>query len=144
MSGTEMRYAQAVALALRDSMEADERVVLLGEDIAAAGGSFKATRCLLEKFGAARVIDTPISEASIVSAAVGAALSGLRPVVEIMFMDFVTLAMDALVNQAAKVVGGGGGGKPTMAQAGGKDAEKLPEALQLAQTLVAEQLQKSE
>ena len=102
MSGTEMRYAQAVALALRDSMEADERVVLLGEDIAAAGGSFKATRGLLEKFGAARVIDTPISEASIVSAAVGAALSGLRPVVEIMFMDFVTLAMDALVNQAAK------------------------------------------
>lgn len=102
MSGTEMRYAQAVALALRDSMEADGRVVLLGEDIAAAGGSFKATRDLLKTFGAARVIDTPISEASIVSAAVGAALSGLRPVVEIMFMDFITLAMDALVNQAAK------------------------------------------
>lgn len=102
MSGTEMRYAQAVAQALRDSMQADERVVLLGEDIAAAGGSFKATRDILKTFGERRVIDTPISEASIVSAAVGAALSGLRPVVEIMFMDFVTLAMDALVNQAAK------------------------------------------
>lgn len=99
---TEMKYVQAIAQALRDSLQADERVLLLGEDIAAAGGSFKATRGLLEAFGPERVRDTPISEASIVSAAVGAALSGLRPVVEIMFMDFVTLAMDALVNQAAK------------------------------------------
>lgn len=102
MSTTEMRYVQAVAQALRDSLQADERVVLLGEDIANAGGSFKATRGLLEAFGPQRVRDTPISEATIVSAAVGAALSGLKPVVEIMFMDFVTLAMDALVNQAAK------------------------------------------
>lgn len=99
---TEMRYAQAVTLALRDAMKTDERVILLGEDIAAAGGSFKATRGLLEAFGSERVRDTPISEASIVSAAVGAALTGLKPVVEIMFMDFITLAMDALVNQAAK------------------------------------------
>jgi pyruvate/2-oxoglutarate/acetoin dehydrogenase E1 component len=98
----EMRYAQAVTQALRDAMESDDRVILLGEDIAAAGGSFKATRGLLESFGPDRVRDTPISEASIVSAAVGAALGGLKPVVEIMFMDFVTLAMDALVNQAAK------------------------------------------
>ncbi len=102
MSATEMRYVQAVAQALRDSLQADDRVVLFGEDIASAGGSFKATRGLLEAFGPERVRDTPISEATIVSAAVGAALSGLRPVVEIMFMDFVTLAMDALVNQAAK------------------------------------------
>ena len=102
MSIAEMRYAQAVNQALRDAMEADADVVLLGEDIAAAGGSFKATRGLLELFGPERVRDTPISEATIVSAAVGAALSGLKPVVEIMFMDFVTLAMDALVNQAAK------------------------------------------
>jgi len=102
MSVTEMRYVQAVAQALRDSLQADERVVLLGEDIAHAGGSFKATRGLLEAFGPERVRDTPISEATIVSAAVGAALGGLKPVVEIMFMDFVTLAMDALVNQAAK------------------------------------------
>jgi len=97
-----MRFGQAIAQALRDAMAADPAVVLLGEDIGAAGGSFKATRGLLDAFGPERVRDTPISEASIVSAAVGAALGGLKPVVEIMFMDFVTLAMDALVNQAAK------------------------------------------
>ena len=98
----EMKTMAAVALALRDAMAHDPRVVVMGEDIGAPGGSFKATRGLLEEFGPQRVIDTPISEASIVSAAVGAALSGLRPVVEIMFMGFVTLAMDAMVNQAAK------------------------------------------
>lgn len=98
----EMRYTQAVNQALRDSMREDASVVVLGEDVAAAGGSFKATRGLLEEFGAERVRDTPISEATIVAAAVGAAMSGLKPVVEIMFMDFITLAMDALVNQAAK------------------------------------------
>ena len=114
MTAVEMRYAQAVAQALRDAMQSDEQVILLGEDIAAAGGSFKATRGLLEIFGADRVRDTPISEASIVSAAVGAALTGLKPVVEIMFMDFITLAMDALVNQAAKTrfMFGGQGGVP--------------------------------
>lgn len=101
-AAVEMKYMAAVALALRDSMAADPNVIVMGEDIGAPGGSFKATRGLQEQFGAQRVLDTPISEASIVSAAVGAALSGLRPVVEIMFMDFVTLAMDALVNQAAK------------------------------------------
>ena len=100
--GTEMKYMASVAQALRDSMAEDPRVIVLGEDIGVPGGSFKATRGLLEEFGPKRVLDTPISEASIVSAAVGAALSGLRPVVEIMFMDFITLAMDALVNQAAK------------------------------------------
>jgi pyruvate/2-oxoglutarate/acetoin dehydrogenase E1 component len=102
MSAVEMRFAQALTQALQDSMSADPDVILMGEDIAAAGGSFKVTRGLMEKFSPSRVIDTPISEASIVSAAVGAALSGLKPVVEIMFMDFITLAMDALVNQAAK------------------------------------------
>lgn len=98
----EMRYLQAINQALVDAMQADERVIVFGEDVAAAGGSFKATRGLLEAFGPQRVLDTPISESTIASAAVGAALSGLRPVVEIMFMDFMTLAMDALVNQAAK------------------------------------------
>ncbi|MFP5462231.1 MAG: alpha-ketoacid dehydrogenase subunit beta [Gammaproteobacteria bacterium] len=98
----EMRYIQAINQAMADAMRADERVIVFGEDVAAAGGSFKATRGLLDAFGPQRVLDTPISEATIVSAAVGAAMSGLRPVVEIMFMDFVTLAMDALVNQAAK------------------------------------------
>jgi len=119
MSGTEMRYVQAVAQALRDSMEQDKSVVLLGEDIGAAGGSFKATRGLLEAYGPERVRDTPISEASIVSAAVGAALTGLKPVVEIMFMDFITLAMDALVNQAAKArfMFGGQGSVPMVLRA---------------------------
>jgi pyruvate dehydrogenase E1 component beta subunit len=98
----EMRYMQAINQALADSMKEDETVIVLGEDVAAAGGSFKATRGLLEAFGKERVRDTPISEATIASAAVGAAMSGLKPVVEIMFMDFITLAMDALVNQAAK------------------------------------------
>ena len=99
---TLMAYAHAVNLGLMDALRADDRVIVLGEDVAEAGGSFKVTRGLLESYGATRVIDTPISEATIVSAAVGAAMSGLRPVVEIMFMDFITLAMDALVNQAAK------------------------------------------
>lgn len=98
----EMRYMQAVTQALRDSMTADETVVVMGEDVAAAGGSFKATRGLLGEFGPQRVLDTPISESTIANAAVGAAMCGLKPVVEIMFMDFITLAMDALVNQAAK------------------------------------------
>ncbi len=98
----EMKYTQAVNAAITDAMRADQSVILFGEDVAEAGGSFKATRGLLEVFGPARVRDTPISEASIVSMAVGAAMTGLKPIVEIMFMDFVTLAMDALVNQAAK------------------------------------------
>ena len=83
-------------------MAQDSSVVLLGEDVGEAGGPFGVTRGLLKRFGAERVRDTPISEAAIVGAAVGAAMTGLRPVVEVMFMDFVTLAMDALVNQAAK------------------------------------------
>ncbi len=98
----QIRYAHAVNQALSDAMAADETVVVLGEDVADAGGAFKVTRGLIDSYGPARVIDTPISESTIVSAAVGAAMAGLRPVVEIMFMDFVTLAMDALVNQAAK------------------------------------------
>ena len=99
----ESRYVRAINSALADAMAADPSVVVMGEDIAEAGGSFKATRGLLEKFGPERVRDTPISELGIAGAAVGAALTGLKPVVEIMFMDFVTLAMDAIVNQAAKV-----------------------------------------
>jgi pyruvate/2-oxoglutarate/acetoin dehydrogenase E1 component len=98
----QVRYVQAINQALGDALAADPSVIVLGEDVAGAGGSFKATRGLLERFGADRVRDTPISEAAIVGASVGAALSGLKPVVEIMFMDFVTLAMDAIVNQAAK------------------------------------------
>lgn len=98
----EMRYSQALNQALRDSMREDPSVILLGEDIGAPGGSFGVTRGLLDEFGAERVRDTPISEATIASLAVGAAMTGCKPVLEIMFMDFTTLAMDALVNQAAK------------------------------------------
>jgi pyruvate dehydrogenase E1 component beta subunit len=98
----ELRYVRAINTALADALAADPRVVVMGEDVGEAGGSFGATRTLRDRFGADRVLDTPISEAAIVGTAVGAAMSGLRPVVEIMFMDFVTLAMDALVNQAAK------------------------------------------
>jgi pyruvate dehydrogenase E1 component beta subunit len=99
---SELRFGQAINRALADAMTADPSVILLGEDVGAAGGPFGVTRGLQGKFGPARVRDTPISEAGIVGAAAGAAMSGLKPVVEVMFMDFVTLAMDALVNQAAK------------------------------------------
>ena len=99
---TEVRFGQAINRALIDAMTQDSSVILFGEDVAEAGGPFGVTRGLLKKFGAERVRDTPISEAAIVGAAVGAAMTGLRPVIEIMFMDFVTLTMDALVNQAAK------------------------------------------
>ncbi|MBL8698024.1 MAG: alpha-ketoacid dehydrogenase subunit beta [Alphaproteobacteria bacterium] len=110
----ELRYGKAINQALADAMRADPRVVLIGEDIATAGGPFGVTRGLLDAFGPARVLDAPISEGAIVGAAVGAALCGLKPVAEIMFMDFVTLAMDQLVNQAAKArfMFGGRGGVP--------------------------------
>jgi pyruvate dehydrogenase E1 component beta subunit len=98
----ELRYFRAINQALADALDADPSVVVFGEDVSEAGGSFGATRGLRDRFGAERVIDTPISEAALAGAAVGAALSGLRPVLEIMFMDFTTLVMDALVNQAAK------------------------------------------
>jgi len=98
----EIRFARALNEALSDAMAADATIVLLGEDVGEAGGSFSVTRGLRDRFGAERVLDTPISESAIASAAVGAAVSGLRPVVEIMFMDFTTLVMDAMVNQAAK------------------------------------------
>ncbi|MDP6079344.1 MAG: alpha-ketoacid dehydrogenase subunit beta [Arenicellales bacterium] len=98
----EVRYLKAVNQALYDAMEADDTVFVIGEDVAAAGGPFKATRGLLETFGPGRVYDAPIAEAVITGVAVGAAMTGMRPVAEIMFMDFITLAMDQIVNQAAK------------------------------------------
>jgi pyruvate/2-oxoglutarate/acetoin dehydrogenase E1 component len=97
---TDMRTAVRDALAAE--MRRDERVVLFGEDIAAAGGVFKATPGLAEEFGDERVFDTPISELALAGAAFGSAVTGLRPVVEIMFGDFMALAMDSLVNQSAK------------------------------------------
>jgi acetoin:2,6-dichlorophenolindophenol oxidoreductase subunit beta len=93
----------AIIKALRVEMARDKSIIILGEDVGAAGGVFKQTEGLFETFGAQRVIDTPISESAIVGMAVGAAMTGLRPLVEIMFGDFVTLGMDSLVNQAAKI-----------------------------------------
>lgn len=97
----EIRYREAVSEALREEMRRDERVIVLGEDIGVYGGVFKVTSGFLEEFGEARVLDTPISEGGIVGCAVGAAMMGLRPVVEIMYADFLTLAMDQLANHAA-------------------------------------------
>jgi pyruvate dehydrogenase E1 component beta subunit len=99
----ELKYWQAINEALFEEMARDERVTVAGEDVAEPGGPFGATRGLLEKFGRWRVKDTPISEEGIAGLAVGAALAGLRPVVEIMFLDFMALAMDQVVNQAAKI-----------------------------------------
>jgi pyruvate dehydrogenase E1 component beta subunit len=94
-------YAAAVAATLAAAMRADERVVVLGEDVA-LGGPYLTTKGLAEEFGTARVVNTPISEAAICGVAIGAAQSGLRPVVEVMFIDFIGLALDQLVNGAAK------------------------------------------
>jgi len=99
----EITYAQAINEALREEMARDPSIFLMGEDIGVYGGIFKVTQGLLEEFGEDRVRDTPISEAAIVGAGVGAALTGMRPVVELMFMDFATIAMDQIVNQAAKL-----------------------------------------
>ncbi len=98
----EVRYIRAITEALKEEMARDESVFVIGEDVAYPGGSFSATRGLLEEFGGRRVKDTPISEAAIVGLALGAATQGLRPVVEIMFMDFLPLCMDQIVNQVAK------------------------------------------
>lgn len=98
----ELRFGQAINRALVESIEADNSVFLFGEDIAEAGGPFGVTRGLHAKYGDDRIRDTPISESTLAYAAVGAAMSGIKPVLEIMFMDFMTLTMDAVVNQAAK------------------------------------------
>jgi len=98
-----LTYLEAIRQGIWEEMERDDRVFLLGEDIGAYGGAFKVTAGMLEKFGADRVIDTPISESAIVGAAVGAALAGLRPVVEMQFMDFIACGFDQIVNMAAKI-----------------------------------------
>jgi len=98
----EMFYNEALGDALRLEMERDVRVIVMGEDIAEHGGAFQVTAGLLDRFGPTRIRQTPISELGIVGAAVGAALTGLRPVVELMYIDFSGLAMDQLVNQAAQ------------------------------------------
>ncbi|MBK6646669.1 MAG: alpha-ketoacid dehydrogenase subunit beta [Anaerolineales bacterium] len=99
----EMTYLEAIRQALWQEMKRDERVFLLGEDIGVYGGAFGLTHGMLDEFGPERVRETPISEATIVATAVGASLLGMRPVAEIMFMDFVLLALDQIANQAAKM-----------------------------------------
>ena len=98
----ELEFREAIRDALAEELEHDERVIFFGEDVAAAGGVFATTPELAERFGPERVFDTPISELALAGAAFGSAVCGLRPVIEIMFGDFLTLAMDMLVNQATK------------------------------------------
>jgi 2-oxoisovalerate dehydrogenase E1 component len=98
----ELSYAQALVEAMREEMLRDENVFVMGEDVGLYGGAYGATRGLFEEFGGDRVIDTPISEATIGGAAVGAAMAGMRPIAEIMYVDFTPLAMDQIANQGAK------------------------------------------
>lgn len=99
---TEITYAQAVFQALREELIRDEKVFLMGEDLGIYGGGFGVTKGLLDEFGAERIMDTPISEGGFTGMAVGAAMAGYRPIVEFMFSDFMTCAMDLICNQAAK------------------------------------------
>ncbi|WP_338603186.1 alpha-ketoacid dehydrogenase subunit beta [Sulfolobus tengchongensis] len=99
----QLTFTDAINEALRQEMERDSSIVLIGEDIGVYGGAFGVTKGLIEKFGSDKVIDTPISEAGFIGAAVGAALAGLRPVVELMFVDFFGVAMDQIYNQMAKL-----------------------------------------
>jgi acetoin:2,6-dichlorophenolindophenol oxidoreductase subunit beta len=99
----DITFGDAIREALAEEMRRDPRVVLLGEDVAEAGTPFKVVKGLVEEFGKERILDTPISEAGFTGLAVGAAMTGLRPVVDIMFGDFMTLVMDQVVNQAAKI-----------------------------------------
>jgi pyruvate/2-oxoglutarate/acetoin dehydrogenase E1 component len=99
----EITFAEAIREALAEEMRRDPRVCILGEDVAEAGTPFKVLSGLVEEFGTRRVIDTPISEAGFTGLGVGAAMTGMRPVVDIMFGDFITLTMDQMVNQAAKI-----------------------------------------
>src|SRR3989441_7211053 len=103
MPERELTFAEAIREAMAEEMRRDARVFILGEDVAEAGTPFKVLSGLVEEFGPERVMDTPISEAGFTGLAVGAAMTGMRPVVDIMFGDFITLTMDQMVNQAAKV-----------------------------------------
>ncbi len=126
----ELTYKEALREALKEEMERDKNVFLIGEDIAEFGGTYKVTEDLYKEFGKERVRNTPISESAIIGAAVGASISGMRPVAEIMYIDFTAVAMDQICNQAAKIrymTGGqvkvplvirtqGGGGRSSAAQ----------------------------
>jgi pyruvate/2-oxoglutarate/acetoin dehydrogenase E1 component len=98
-----LTYLQAISSALRDELRADERVMVMGEDIGVFGGAFKVTDGFIEEFGAGRVMDTPLAEAAIIGTAVGAAVVGMRPVCEMQFSDFISCGFDQLVNVAGKM-----------------------------------------
>jgi pyruvate dehydrogenase E1 component beta subunit len=133
----EITYREALNQALREEMERDPTVFLLGEDVGLYGGSFKVTDGLLAEFGNERVIDTPIAEGSIVGMAIGAAMAGLRPVVELMTVNFALLAMDQIVNHAAKIryMFGGKAKVPMVIRAPGGGGQQL--AAQHSQSLEA-------
>jgi pyruvate dehydrogenase E1 component beta subunit len=99
----EITYRDALRQALADAMRADDSIVVIGEEVGVYGGAYGVTKDLIATFGARRLIDTPISEPAIIGAAVGAAMTGLRPVAELMYVDFLGLVMDQLANQAAKI-----------------------------------------
>lgn len=108
----EITYREAISQALREELQADERVFLMGEDIGAYGGSYAVTKGFLEEFGERRVRDTPIAEEVIVGCAIGAAMGGLKPIAELMTINFSLLAMDQIVNNAAKILYMSGGQVP--------------------------------
>src|SRR3990170_3103171 len=100
---TKLSYREAVRYAIRDAMRADERVFLMGEDVGRYGGAFAVSHGLLAEFGEERVRDTPLSESTFVGAGIGAALNGMRPIVEVMTVNFSLLALDQIVNNAATI-----------------------------------------
>ena len=99
----EMTYREALRLALHDAMVEDESIFVLGEEVGRYGGAYGVTKGLIDKFGSERLLDTPISEPAIIGTAIGAAMSGMRPVAELMYVDFIGMTMDQLGNQAAKI-----------------------------------------
>jgi pyruvate/2-oxoglutarate/acetoin dehydrogenase E1 component len=137
VSGRTIKYRDALNEALREEMRRDPTVFCMGEGIAERGGSYKVTGGLLEEFGPRRVIDTPIAEASFTGAGMGAAITGMRPVVEILFVDFTLLILDQLVNQAAKyrLMTGGRGRVPMVLRTQGGVGNGL--AAQHSQSLEA-------
>lgn len=110
----EVTYLEAIRQGIWEEMERDDRVFMIGEDIGAYGGAFKVSAGMLEKFGARRVVDTPLSENAFLGAAIGAAIMGLRPIVEMQFADFITTAYDLVVNYAAKARYRWGAGVPVV------------------------------